>query len=182
MVVLALLVIVALVFLWVWSGYNSLVKLQNFVEASWAQIDVQLKRRFDLIPNLVETVKGYASHEKEVLEKVTAARNLVAQAGTAKERMEAENMLSSNLSRLIAVSESYPELKANTNFLDLQKQLGDTENKIEGARRQYNDRIMQYHAGIRQFPRNLLASIFNFSEKEYFSARDEEREAVKVKF
>ncbi len=179
---LVILAFVLLVGLWVWSGYNSLVRLKNYVEAAWAQIDVELKRRFDLIPNLVETVKGYAGHEKEVFQRVTEARSQISKAGDAAARIEAENQLSTSLSRLIAVSESYPELKANTNFMDLQKQLQETENRIEKARRQYNERIMQYHAGLRQFPRNILAGLFNFTEMEYFSAKETEREPVQVKF
>lgn len=175
-------VILVLLVLWGLLGYNSLVRKKNSLEGAWAGIDVQLKRRFDLIPNLVETVKGYAAHEKEVLEQVTKARNMVAGAGNAEERMEAENNLGGALGRLIAVAESYPDLKANQNFLQLQEELSTTENNIERARRKYNDQVMSYRAAIRQFPTVILARLFNFSEQPYFEAEKQERENVKVKF
>ncbi len=175
-------VVIVLLILWGLMGYNSLVRKKNSVEGAWAQIDVQLKRRFDLIPNLVETVKGYAKHEKEVFEEVTRARNMVSQAKSSQERIDAENQLGGVLGRLIAVAESYPELKANQNFLQLQQELASTENGIERVRRAYNDKVMSYRAAIRQFPTMILASIFNFKEEPYFEAKAEERENVRVKF
>lgn len=175
-------IILIIIIAWAWIGYNSLVRAKNYVEGSWAQIDVELKRRADLIPNLVEVVKGYAQHEREVLEKVTEARNMAASARTQQERIEAENKISGFLGRLIAVAEAYPDLKANENFLSLQKQLQETEDKIEKSRREYNSRVMSYHAAIRQVPRNILAAIFNFTPFPYFTATDEDRENVKVKF
>ncbi len=175
-------VVVVLLALWGLFGYNSLVRKKNSVEGAWAQIDVQLKRRYDLIPNLVETVKGYATHEREVFEEVTKARNMVTQARNPEERIDAENQLGGVLGRLIAVAESYPELKANQNFLQLQQELSSTENSIERTRRSYNDKVMSYRAAIRQFPTMILANIFNFKEKPYFEAKAEERENVRVKF
>lgn len=176
------LIVIVLVAIWGLVGYNALVRKKNSVEGAWAQIDVQLKRRFDLIPNLVETVKGYAKHEKEVFEEVTKARNMVAQARNTEERIDAENQLGGVLGRLIAVAESYPDLKANQNFLQLQQELSSTENSIERVRRNYNDKVMSYRAAIRQFPTLILARVFNFSEEPYFEAQAEERENVRVKF
>lgn len=175
-------IVAVLVVAWVWLGFNSLVQSKNSVEGAFAQIDVELKRRFDLIPNLVETVKGYASHEKEVFQQVTQARNMVSGAQDLDDRFKGENQLSGALGRLIAVAEAYPELKANQNFVKLQSQLTETENRIERVRSTYNNQVMQYHKTIRQFPKNILAGIFNYGEQPYFEATKEERENVKVKF
>lgn len=162
--------------------YNSLVKLKVRIKEAWADIEVQLKRRYDLIPNLVETVKGYASHEKEVLEKVTALRSQAMNA-TGKEKMDTENQLSETLKTLFAVVENYPELKANQNFLDLQKELIDTEDKIQAARRFYNAVVRDYNIAIAVFPKNIVALIFGFKAEPLFEVKEEiEREPVKVKF
>ncbi|MDV0445362.1 Protein LemA [Methanimicrococcus sp. At1] len=163
--------------------YNGLVKSRNFVDNAWSQIDVQLKRRYDLIPNLVETVKGYASHEKETLENVIAARNATMNATSPHAKAEASNMLTSTLKSLFAVAENYPDLKANTNFQDLQKQLKDTEDKIAYARQFYNDTVTKYNNEIQTIPRNIVAKIGGFEKKELFDAGpDEVREAPKVQF
>lgn len=166
--------------------YNSLIKLKNRVDEAWSDIDVQLKRRYDLIPNLIETVKGYASHEKETLEKVTAARTAAMSAqksGDAKQQAEAENMLSSTLKSIFALSESYPDLKANTNFLELQRELSDTENKIQASRRFYNGNVRDFNTKLQVFPTNIIAGMLKFTAREYFEIKDEkERENVKVKF
>ena len=162
--------------------YNSLVRLKKQVENSWAQIDVQLKRRFDLIPNLVETVKGYATHEKNVLEGVTKARTAFMGAASVKEKAKAENMLEGTLKTLFAVSENYPKLQANENFLQLQEELSGTESKIAYARQHYNDMVMEYNTKISIFPSNLLAKWFSFTAKESFGAAEHEKRNVKVKF
>lgn len=176
-----LLVIVFLAF-FVIGTYNSLIKARIRIKEAWADIDVQLKRRYDLIPNLVETVKGYASHEKETLEKVTALRNK-AMSSTGKEKMEAENQLSDTLKSLFAVVENYPELKANQNFLNLQKELIDTEDKIQAARRFYNGNVRDYNIMLSVFPKNIVASIFGFKPEPLFEVKEEsEREPVKVQF
>lgn len=162
--------------------YNSLVRLKNQVENSWAQIDVQLKRRFDLIPNLIETVKGYAKHEKGVLEGVTQARTAFMNASSVKEKGKAENMLEGTLKSLFAVSENYPQLKANENFLQLQEELSGTESKIAYARQHYNDMVMELNNKIQSFPTNLLASMFGFKEKEMYPVPEEEKKNIKVQF
>ena len=162
--------------------YNSLVVKRTRVDNGWAQIDVQLKRRYDLIPNLVETVKGYAEHEKEVFEKVAELRSRAMGAKSPKEAAEANNMLTSTLKTLFAVAENYPQLKANENFMKLQEELTATENKISFARQFYNDVVMDYNATIQKFPQTIIASIFNFTAREFFEAPAEERETVKVKF
>lgn len=163
--------------------YNSLVTLKNRTDESWSDIDVQLKRRYDLIPNLVETVKGYATHERELFEKVTAARASAMQAGTAHDKAAAENMLSETLKSLFAVSENYPDLKANQNFLELQKELADTENKIQSARRFYNANVRDFNTKIEQFPSNLVAEAFSFGKREFFELEEEAaKEPVKVAF
>jgi len=163
--------------------YNGLVRSRNLVENAWSQIDVQLKRRFDLIPNLVETVKGYAGHEKETLENVIAARSAVMSAQTPHEIAETSNHLSSTLKSLFAVAESYPDLKANTNFMDLQKQLKETEDKIAYSRQFYNDTVTKYNNDIQTIPRNIIAGMLGFEKKELFDAGPEEvREAPKVQF
>jgi len=177
--------IVAIIVVALVSIYNGLVRKRNQVKNAWAQIDVQLKRRYDLIPNLVETVKGYASHERETLEAVTQARNLaqqVANAG-AGERAKVEGELSSALSRLLAVAEAYPDLKANQNFLALQEELTSTENKIGFARQFYNDSVLRYNNQTQVFPSNIVASMFGFKAEEFFETTSEvEREAPKVSF
>lgn len=162
--------------------YNNFVKMRNMVDNAWAQIDVQLQRRLDLIPNLVETVKGYASHEKSTLEEVTAARSAVANAGTPAEKMAADNVLSGTLKTLFAVSEAYPDLKANSNFQQLQTQLSETEDKISYMRQSYNDVVMRYNNVIQTFPANLFAKLFNFQKRESFDAEAGAESAPKVSF
>ena len=176
-------VIVIALIIWVVGAYNFLVRLRNQLENAWAQIDVQLKRRHDLIPNLVETVKGYAKHESGTLEAVTQARNMAVNAKSVPERAEAENMLTGALKSLFAVSEAYPDLKANQNFLALQEELSSTENKISFARQFYNDAVMTYNTQIQVFPTNLLANMFSFTHRDFFEVKAaEEREAPKVQF
>jgi len=163
--------------------YNRLVVARNLVQNAWAQIDVQLKRRADLIPNLVNTVKGYMDHERETLEKVTQARALALGAQNIEQRQQAENMLSSALKSLFAVAESYPQLQASQNFASLQKELSDTESKIAFARQFYNDTAMKYNTRIQVFPANLLAAAFGFFAAPYFQVTEAaQREAVQVKF
>lgn len=177
------LVIAALLVLWVIGAYNRLVTLRNRVKNAWHQVDVQLRRRYDLIPNLVETVKGYAGHEKEVFEKVTEARARAINAGSVKEQAEAENMLTSTLKTLFAVAENYPELKASENFMMLQEELAGTENKIAYSRQFYNDAVMNFNTAIQKFPTNIIASIFGFKEEDYFEIEEAAaREPVKVDF
>jgi len=164
--------------------YNKLVRLRNTVKASWSDIDVQCKKRYDLVPNLVETVKGYASHEKAVFEKVTQARTMAIQATNPQEMAKAENMLRDTLKSLFAVAEAYPELKANANFMELQSQLQELENNIEYARRYYNAVVRDYNILIESFPSNLIASQFGFKQEELFQleAPEMERKPVKVSF
>lgn len=163
--------------------YNRLITLRNRCDNAWAQVDVQLRRRYDLIPNLVETVKGYAKHEREVFEKVTEARAKAINAQTVKEQGEAENLLSGALKSLFAVVENYPELKANQNFLMLQEELAGTESKIAYARQFYNDMVMKFNTKLQVFPSNLIARLFNFAEKDYFEIEESAaREPVKVSF
>ncbi len=162
--------------------YNSLISLKQKVSEAWSDIDVQLKRRYDLIPNLVETVKGYATHESNVFEEVTKARNQAIGAHGLQEQAEAENMLSGTLKSLFAVSENYPELKANENFLELQRELSDTENKIQASRRFYNSVVMSLNTKIESFPDSVVASIGKFEKKEYFEIAEAEKENVKVSF
>jgi LemA protein len=168
--------------LWLIATYNSLIKSKTRVEEAWADIEVQLKRRYDLIPNLVEIVKGYALHEKEVFEKVTLARAKAIEAKTVKERAEAENILSSSLKTLFALAENYPQLKANQNFLELQRELTDTEDKIQAARRFYNANVRDYNIKIKVFPNLLIANWLKFKPKEFFEIEESEREAIKVNF
>ena len=162
--------------------YNKLVRLRNRVETAWSQIDVQLKRRYDLIPNLVETVKGYASHERETLEGVIAARQQAIAAPDVQQRAQAENMLTGMLRQLFALSEAYPDLKANENFAQLQTELTQTEEQIAFARRYYNERVLSYDNSIEMFPSNIVAGMFGFEEKPYFEAEEQSREAVQVDF
>ncbi len=164
--------------------YNGFVTLRVRTQEAWADIDVQLKRRYDLIPNLVSTVKGYATHESTAFEKVSEARSRAMQAGTPAEKGEAENMLTGTLKSLFAISEAYPELKANTNFLQLQSELSDTENKIQAARRFYNGNVRDLNTAIDMFPGNIIASMFKFVKMEFFELEQdsEEKEPVKVSF
>ena len=162
--------------------YNGLVNARNEVSNSFAQIDVQLKRRNDLIPNLVETVKGYAKHEKEVLENVTKARSSMMKAQTVEEKGEASNMISDALKSLFAVSENYPDLKASQNFIQLQEELSGTENKIAYSRQHYNDMVMAFNNKRQQFPSNVISGMFSFKEEKLFKTSEEERKNVSVKF
>ena len=171
------------VVLWFILTYNRFVTLRNRVKEAWADIDVQLKRRYDLIPNLIETVKGYASHERELLEKVTEARTQAMGAQTIKERGDAENMLSQTLKSLFAVSENYPALRATENFLELQKELTDTEDKIQASRRFYNGNVRDFNTILQSFPQNAVAGIFNFKAAEFFEITEvSQKEPVSVKF
>src|SRR5438477_1588208 len=182
-ILIALLVIAGILVLWLIGAYNGLVRMRVAVENAWAQIDVQLKRRCDLIPNLVETVKGYAKHESGTLEKVIQARNMALAAKTVGERAEAENVLSGTLKSLFAVAEAYPELKANQNFMSLQEELTSTENKIAFSRQFYNDSVMSYNTQIEVFPQNFIAGMFHFVRREFFEVKDvAAREAPKVAF
>lgn len=174
--------IVLLILLFIGTTYNSLVSLRNKVKDQWAQIDVLLKRRTDLIPNLVETVKGYAKHESETLESVVAARNKVVDAKTTEEEIKADEELSRALGRLMAVAEAYPDLKANTNFLDLQANLKDTEDKIQYARQFYNDAVLIYKNKLEMFPSNIIASMFGFKQEAFFEASEADKEVPKVQF
>lgn len=171
--------------LWIAGAYNSFIRLINRTNEAWADIDVQLKRRYDLIPNLVNTVQGYASHEKATLEKVTEMRSNAMKAEGIEAKGKAENMLSETLKSLFAVAESYPDLKANTNFLELQRELSDTENKIQAARRFYNGNVRDLNTAVQVFPNNIIANIFGFSEREFFELEEGEeaaRKPVEVKF
>jgi len=172
-----------LVLFWLVGIYNGLVRLKNAVKNAWSQIDVQLKRRHDLIPNLIETVKGYMTHERETLENITKARNLAAQASGVGEQAKAEGKLNQALSSFFLVVENYPDLKANQNFLSLQEELTSTENKISFARQAYNDSAMQFNNKIEMFPSNIVAGMFNFRQAEFFEIEDEAERAVpKVSF
>ena len=174
--------IVLLLVIYVVATYNSLITLRNRVKDQWSQIDVQLKRRFDLIPNLVETVKGYAKHEKETLDAVINARNMFNNAKTPEQEMEANDMLTGVVSKLFALSESYPDLKANTNFLSLQGDLKDTEDKIAYAREFYNDTVLTLNNKIEMFPSNVIAGMFKFEKEKFFEIKEEQKEAINVKF
>ncbi len=184
MLMIVILILLVLGILYAIVQYNRLIRMRNQIDEGWAQIDVQLRRRFDLIPNLVETVKGYASHERETLEKVTQARAAVANAGSGvANQAEAQNMLTGALKSLFAVAEAYPDLKANQNFLALQEELAGTEGKIAYARQYYNDSVMQFNALQQTFPTNIIAGMFGFKEKEYFRIEEAAaREPVKVSF
>ena len=182
---IVVLVILAVAVVAVIGIYNGLIQLRNRCENGWAQVDVQLRRRYDLIPNLVETVKGYAKHEKETFQQVTEARNMAINAGTVKEQAQAENMITSALKSLFAVAEAYPDLKANQNFLMLQEELAGTESKIAFARQFYNDSVMSYDNYRQRFPNNAIAGMFSgtFTPREYFEIEIEaERAAPKVEF
>ncbi len=185
MILYILLGVLALIAIWAIAIYNRFVTLTNRVREAWSDIDVQLKRRYDLIPNLVETVKGYAGHEAGTLQKVTEMRTRAMNATAPQEKAEAENMLSGALKTLFAVSENYPNLKANENFLELQRQLEDTENKLQAARRFYNGVVMDLNTSLQSFPSNLIGNTFRFSPKDFFQLSDSEqaaKEPVKVQF
>jgi len=176
-------VVAGVVALWLVATFNSLVRYRNRAKEALSDIDVQLKRRFDLIPNLIETVKGYMSHEKSVLENVTKARTAaMSMSGNPLERDNAESQLSGTLKTLFAVSENYPDLKANTNFLELQRELADTENKIQASRRFYNTMVMSLNTAIQSFPTNFIAKPFGFREEQFFTAEESEKKPVAVKF
>ena len=177
LIVIIIIIIIAVIFL-----YNGLVTARNKVKNAWAQIDVQLNRRADLIPNLVETVKGYAGHEKDTFNQVTQARANMANATTVQEVAEADTMLTSALKSLFAVSEAYPELKANQNFIELQQELSETEDKISYARQFYNDSVLKYNNLCQQFPSSIVASLFHFDKAEFFEAQEGTRAAPKVQF
>jgi LemA protein len=182
-VLLVLAGVVAVVALWFVFTYNGLVRLRNQVKNAWSQIDVQLKRRYDLIPNIVETVKGYAAHEKETFERVIQARQRGIDASTVKQQQEAENMITGALRQLFALSEAYPNLKANENFLALQEELASTENKIGFARQYYNDTVKDFNTRQEMFPANLVASMLGFQPADFFEIEEaSQREAPKVKF
>ena len=177
-----LLAAAGLLVLYIVTLFNSLVNLRNRVSEAWSDIDVQLKRRYDLIPNLISTVKGYAVHESGVFEKVTAARANAMQAGSTTDKAQAENMLSDSLKSLFAVAEAYPDLKANQNFLELQRELSDTENKIQASRRFYNGNVLSLNNKIDMFPSNIIAQMFSFAKREFFEVADGEKAPVQVTF
>jgi len=176
------LIILALIVVGVILLYNRLVILRTRVNNAWSQIDVQLRRRYDLIPNLVETVKGYATHEKTLFEEVTQARSNAISAGAVGEQAEAENMLTGTLRSLFAVAENYPDLKANQNFMMLQEELSGTESKIAFARQFYNDTVMNFNAGTQTFPNSVIASLFGFTKRDYFEAEENSRQPINVDF
>jgi LemA protein len=180
---LIFIIIIGALFIIAIGMYNSLISLRNRCDNSWAQVDVQLKRRYDLIPNLVETVKGYAKHEREVFQNVTEARAKAINASTVKDQSQAENQLTGALKTLFAVAENYPELKANQNFLMLQEELAGTEGKIAYARQFYNDTVMKFNMKQQVFPSNILAKMFNFKERDFFKLEEPAaKEPVKVSF
>lgn len=181
-ILIAIIVIIALILIWFVAVYNGLIRLKNRVAEAWSDIDVQLKRRYDLIPNLMETVKGYMKHEEGVLTKVTEARAKAMQAQGVDEKGKAENMLSETLKSLFAISENYPNLKASENFLQLQDEISDTENKIQAARRFYNGQVRDFNTKIQVFPTNLIAKMLGFVAKAFFAADETERANVQVKF
>jgi LemA protein len=177
-----ILIVVAVVILWVIAVFNGLIRLKNRTDEAWSDIDVQLKRRHDLIPNLIETVKGYAAHEKQAFESVTNARTKAMGAQGIKEKGKAENALSGTLKTLFAVAENYPQLKANENFLQLQNELSDTENKIQAARRFYNSNVRDLNIRIETFPSRIIAGMLGFKKREFFEAEAGEKEVPQVKF
>ena len=181
-VLIILVVLVVLIGLYLVATYNGLISLRNRIENAWAQIDVQLKRRYDLIPNLVETVKGYAAHEKDTLEAVITARNRAMSAQGPHDQAQAENMISGALKSLFALSEAYPDLKANQNFSQLQEELTGTESRIAYARQFFNDVVNKYNTKIQSFPAVIIARRMGFVEREYFEADDESRGPVQVQF
>ena len=181
--IILLVVVVAAIALFLLFSYNSLIRFRNQMKNAWAQIDVQLKRRHDLIPNLVETAKGYMQHERETLQAVTDARSRAMGAGTVGDKAQAEGQLGGALSKFMLVVEQYPDLKANENFLALQEELTSTENKLAFARQSYNDQVLFFNNKIEMFPSNIVAGMFNFTQEEFFEIEDEaEREVPKVQF
>ncbi|MBN1832401.1 MAG: LemA family protein [Deltaproteobacteria bacterium] len=181
-VVIIIVVLVVIPLLYLKGAYNGLVSLDEEVKTAWAQVENQLQRRYDLIPNLVETVKGYASHEQELFVRVTEARSRVGGAGSVPDKIEANNSLSAALSRLLVLVERYPELKANTNFIRLQDELAGTENRIAVERRRYNETVRTYNTTVRRFPKNIIAGIFGFERAALFEVPEERQEAPKVSF
>jgi LemA protein len=178
------LALIVLVIIWAIFAYNRFITLRTRTDEAWADIDVQLKRRYDLIPNLINTVKGYASHERETLDRVTQARTQAMNSTTTEEQVRSENMLTSTLRSLFAVAENYPDLKANANFLELQRELSDTENKIQAARRFYNTNVRDLNIRVETFPSNLIAGMFSFTKRDFFEIEEGSAEAkpVEVKF
>ena len=180
---LIILAAAVIIVFWLIGVYNGLIRLKNRVDEAWSDIDVQLKRRYDLIPNLVSTVKGYAAHEKGLLENVTKARSQAMQATSPEAKGQAENMLSSALKSLFAVAENYPALRASENFAKLQDELSDTENKIQASRRFYNGNVRDFNTKIQVFPNNLVAGLLSFAKREFFAIDNEaEKNSVKVEF
>ncbi len=180
--IIAIIAIIVLLVIYMISTYNGLVSLRNKKDDQWSQIDVQLKRRADLIPNLVEIVKGYAKHEKETFEEVIKSRSAYATARTPEEEMKASNGVTEALNKLFALAEAYPELKANENFLGLQKDVSDTEDKISYARQFYNDSVLTYNNKVQMFPSNIIANMFNFKKATFFEMNEKEKEAPKISF
>ena len=175
-------IVLGLLILWVVKTYNKLVKLRNKVKDQWSQVEVELKKRFDLIPNIVETVKGYAKHEKDTFTQVVDARNAALSAGSPTAEMDADNKLSAALSKLFSLTEAYPELKADTSFISLQENLKEVEEKIAFARQFYNDTVLKYKDAIEMFPTVLIAGMLGFKQEKFFEASSAEKENVKVKF
>ena len=180
--VIAFIVIVGIIVLFIWSVYNNLATGKVRIKEALSGIDVQLKRRIDLIPNLIETVKGYAKHEKDLLTEVTNARTALMKADSPGEKAQADNMLAGTLKSLFAVAENYPNLKANENFKELQEELSDTENKIAYSRQFYNSNVRDYNTTLATFPSGMFGKMFGFTQEEFFEATDEERKPVKVSF
>ena len=181
-ILIGILIVLGVIVLWFILTYNRFISLRNRTKEAWSDIDVQLKRRYNLIPNLVETVKGYAVHEKGVFENVTKARSMAMGATGVEEQAKAENALSSTLKTLFAVSENYPDLKASNNFVELQRELRDTEDKIQAARRFYNGNVRDLNTKIEVFPANLVAGTFGFKKMEFFETEEEARQVPKVQF
>jgi LemA protein len=179
LILLAVVIVVVVAFV---AMYNGLVRLRNRIDNAWSQIDVQLQRRHDLVPNLVETVKGYAAHERETLDAVIRARNTAVEASGPAAQAQAENMLTGALRQLFALSEAYPDLKANQNFLQLQEELTSTEDRVAYARQFYNDSVLKYNTKVQSVPTNMIAGMFNFTEREYFEGDDEARTVPRVQF
>ncbi len=177
-----ILIALAVIALWVVLAYNGLITLKNRTDEAWSDIDVQLKRRYDLIPNLMETVKGYAAHEAGTFEKVTQARSAAMNATGTADKAQAENMLSSTLKSIFALSEAYPELKANQNFLDLQQKLTDTEDKIQAARRFYNGNVRDFNTKLQVFPTNMIGNTIGFKSRDFFEVAEAEKANPQVKF
>ncbi len=177
-----IIILIVLLILYCIYAYNRFVTLRNRIDNAWSQIDVQLKRRFDLIPNLLESVKGYMKHEKDTLKEVTAARTSFMKATTPGQKAQSEGMLAGALKTIFAVAESYPKLKASENFMQLQEELSGTESKIAYARQAYNDSVLEFNTKLQSFPSKLIGSMFSFKEREFFQTTEKERENVKVKF